>query len=226
MITLCARHMGERTTAALALRAVLARMPRPREPPRGENSLARIWHSYLIFAALRLLAAAGQTGCFRILAGHRVSCCWRQGGFCVRAGRTGGLRHRSPTSPGPGRAPGLTCGFWWQVQDSNLGRLSSAILQTRRENGVTCGVSPRLHPMGTPWEQPARPIPEGNRSPQGPGSWHVTTAVSCHWSVIADSRVRPPGPRPHTPEPPDPSQPARACQGPTMPMTASFGDAS
>ena len=22
---------------------------------------------------------------------------------------------------------GLTCGFWWQVQDSNLGRLSSAI---------------------------------------------------------------------------------------------------
>jgi hypothetical protein len=25
------------------------------------------------------------------------------------------------------RAPGPTCGFWWQVQDSNLGRLSSAI---------------------------------------------------------------------------------------------------
>jgi hypothetical protein len=99
--------------------------------------LARIWHGYLIFAALRLLAAAGHTGCSGILAGHRVSCCWRQGGFCVRAGCAGGVRHRSPTSLGPVRAPGLTCGFWWQVQDSNLGRLSSAILQTVAGTALT-----------------------------------------------------------------------------------------
>ena len=73
MITLCASHMRERTTAALALMAGAACMPHPRES-QPENSLARIWDSYLIFAALRLLAAAGQTGCSRILAGHRVSC--------------------------------------------------------------------------------------------------------------------------------------------------------
>ena len=78
-------------------------------------------------AALRPLAAAGQTGCSRILAGHRVSCCWRPAGLCVRVGCTGGVQHRSATSPGPVRTPGLTCGSWWQVQDSNLGRLSSAI---------------------------------------------------------------------------------------------------
>jgi hypothetical protein len=57
---------------------------------------------------------------------------------------------------GPVRAPGLTCGFWWQVQDSNLGRLSSAILQTRRENTVTCGASPSRYPVGTPWERAGR----------------------------------------------------------------------
>jgi len=71
MITPCARHMGERTTAALAPGAIPARMPRSPEPPLGENSLARIWHGYLIFAAFRLFAAAGQTGCSRILAGHQ-----------------------------------------------------------------------------------------------------------------------------------------------------------
>src|SRR5215470_15648822 len=37
----------------------------------GENSLARIWHGYLIFAALRLLVAADPTGYSRMLAGHR-----------------------------------------------------------------------------------------------------------------------------------------------------------
>ena len=46
---------------------------------------------------------------------------------------------RSPILPGAARAPGLTCGFWWQVQDSNLGRLSSAILQTPDGNVLTCG---------------------------------------------------------------------------------------
>jgi hypothetical protein len=129
MITLCARHMGEKTTAALALPGHHSSHAAPTGASAGENSLARIWHSYLIFAALRLLAAAGQTGCSRILAGHRASSYRRQGGFCVRARCTGGVRHRSPTSLGPVRAPGLTCGFWWQVQDSNLGRLSSTILQ-------------------------------------------------------------------------------------------------
>ena len=42
MITLCARHMGERTTAALTLRAIVARMPRPREPSRGRI----LWHVF------------------------------------------------------------------------------------------------------------------------------------------------------------------------------------
>ena len=101
------------------------------------NSLARIWHSYLILGLSALLAAAGQTECSRILAGHGVSCCWRQAGLCVRAGWTGGVRHRSRIPLGPVRAPGLTCGFWWQVQDSNLGRLSSAILQTVARTALT-----------------------------------------------------------------------------------------
>jgi hypothetical protein len=60
----------------------------------GENSLARIWHSYLI---LRLSPPPWQrqarTGCSRILAGQCVSCCWRQAGFCVA---------------GPGFQPGKT----------------------------------------------------------------------------------------------------------------------
>jgi hypothetical protein len=42
-----------------------------------------------------------------------------------------------PTSLGPVPAPGLTCGFWWQVQDSNLGRLSSAILQSSPKHALT-----------------------------------------------------------------------------------------
>ena len=93
------------------------------------------------------LGGGGRTGRSRVLAGHRVSCCWRQGGFCVRAGGTGGVRHRSPASTGPVRAPGLTWGFWWQVQDSNLGRLSSAILQT--VPGTALGEQQSHPPFGT-----------------------------------------------------------------------------
>jgi transposase len=69
MTTLCARRMRERTTAALALRASCLGC-RAHGSLRGENSLARIWHGYLVFAALRLLATAGQTRCSGILAGH------------------------------------------------------------------------------------------------------------------------------------------------------------
>jgi hypothetical protein len=148
MITLCAGHMGER---------------RPPPWPHGSSPLACRAHgslprgeffgTYLAqlpdLAPLRPLAAAGQTGRSRILAGHRVSCCWRQAGLCGRAGCTGGVRHRSPTSLGPVRAPGLTCGFWWQVQDSNLGRLSSAILQVSPIPRLTCGF---VYPS---WTSPA-----------------------------------------------------------------------
>jgi hypothetical protein len=111
MITLCARHTGERTTAAL--------------PPNGPSWLACRAHgslrmeeyfgTYLArlpdLAALRPPGSGGPHRCSRILAGHRVSCCWRQGGFCVRAGGTGGVRHRSRTPPAPVRAPGLDLRF-------------------------------------------------------------------------------------------------------------------
>jgi hypothetical protein len=88
----------------------------------GENSLARIWHSYLIFAALRLLAAAGQTECSNILAGQRVPCCCGRLGFpsaqaapavsgtapdVVRPGSCTGLDLRFLVA-GPGFEPGKT----------------------------------------------------------------------------------------------------------------------
>ena len=107
MITLCARHKGERTTAALALQASPARMPRRREPPREEffgTYLARL-------PDLRGSPALGSGGPERgVLASWLVtgvSCCWRQGGFCVRAGCTGGVRHRSPNVAGPTSLSGL-----------------------------------------------------------------------------------------------------------------------
>ena len=86
-----------------------------------------------------LLAAADRTGRSRILAGHQR--CHAAGGRAVFASAqaaaavfdTAPPRRRSPV-----HAPGLTCGFWWQVQDSNLGRLSSAILQTVPGTALTC----------------------------------------------------------------------------------------
>jgi hypothetical protein len=151
MITLCARHMGERTTAVLAPTGHPRSHAASAGASAGENSLARIWHGYLILRLSALFAAAGHSGCSGILAGHRVSCCWRQGRFCGRAGCTGGVRHRSPTSLGPVRAPGLTCGFWWQVQDSNLGRLSSAILQTLPGTPLTWTNIRVMRHFGTHW---------------------------------------------------------------------------
>jgi hypothetical protein len=64
-----------------------------------------------------------------------VFCCWRQGGFFASAQGAPAVFGIAPTLPGPVAAPDLTCGFGWQVQDSNLGRLSSAILQ--RDGGFT-----------------------------------------------------------------------------------------
>jgi hypothetical protein len=147
MITLCARRMRERTTAACpgSARSHAA----PAESLPRENSLARIWHGYLI---LRLSAPWQLRAGPRVLASWLVtglSCCWRQGGFGVGAGCAGGVRHRSLTSLGPVRAPGLTCGFWWQVQDSNLGRLSSAILQTVPGTALTWANTRVVRDFGT-----------------------------------------------------------------------------
>jgi hypothetical protein len=112
MITLCARHMRERDHRQPGTHG-----PSPLGCPADGNLPERILWTYL--AQLPDLRGSppswqrpGQTECSRILAGHRVSCCWRQAGLCARTGRTGGVWHRSHTSLGPVRAPGSTCGFW------------------------------------------------------------------------------------------------------------------
>jgi hypothetical protein len=152
MITsLCARRMGQRTTAALALRAIPARMPRPQEPPQGEFFGTYLAQLPDLRGFFRLLAAAVRTG---VLASWLVTGCvllLAVGRFCVRAGCTGGVRHRSPRRGPPVRAPGLTWGFWWQVQDSNLGRLSSAILQTVAGTALTCANTRQGRDLGTHW---------------------------------------------------------------------------
>jgi hypothetical protein len=97
----------------------------------GENSLARVWHGYLIVAAVRPPCSGGPYRVFlhtgwsatRLAGGGRTVFSSAQAAPAVFG--TAPARRR-----GPVRAPGLTCGFWWQVQDSNLGRPSSAILQT------------------------------------------------------------------------------------------------
>jgi hypothetical protein len=105
---------------------------------RGENSLARIWHGYLIVAAVRPPGSAGPDRVFshpgwsarRLAGGGRTVFSAAQAAPAVFG--TAPPRRRAPV-----RAPGLTCGFWWQVQDSNLGRLSSAILQTAAGTALT-----------------------------------------------------------------------------------------
>jgi hypothetical protein len=77
----------------------------PWEPCLGENSLARIWHGYLIFGLSVLPAAAGRTGVF-------VS--WLvTGSLLMVAGPTLGQRrlprrceHRSRVPPDPGSRTG------------------------------------------------------------------------------------------------------------------------
>jgi hypothetical protein len=113
MITsLCARYTGERTIAALAPTGHPRSRAAPAGASAGENSLAHIWHGYLIFAAFRPLGSGGPDRVFSPPGwSPGVPCGWRQGGFCVRAGCTGGVRHRSRASPGPVRAPGLDLRF-------------------------------------------------------------------------------------------------------------------
>jgi hypothetical protein len=107
-----ARYTGERTIAALAPTGHPRSRAAPAGASAGENSLARIWHGYLIFAAFRPLCRGGPDRVFSHPGwSPGVSCCWRQGGFCVRAGCTGGVRHRSLASLGPVRAPGLDLRF-------------------------------------------------------------------------------------------------------------------
>src|SRR5215469_4788056 len=122
-------------------------MPRPREP-QPENSLARIWHSFLIFAASAFWQRQAWRG---VLASWLVT-----GALLVAAGRVAGrrrmrrrCRHRSPTSAGPGLRTGLTRANGWQVQVSNLGRLSSAILQTVAANALTWANASRKRHLGT-----------------------------------------------------------------------------
>jgi hypothetical protein len=90
------------------------------------QTLARIWHNFLIFAAPAFWQRQAWRG---VLASWLVT-----GVLLVMAGRVAGQRmlrrrcgHRSCTSAGPGLRTCLTRASAWQVQDSNLGRLSSAI---------------------------------------------------------------------------------------------------
>jgi hypothetical protein len=112
-------------------------MPRPRSIP-GENSLARIWHSYLILRISALVALASQTSCSRVLAGHPRILLLAAGRFCVCAGCTGGVRHRSPHVAGSGARAGPDLRFLVAGPGFEPGRLSSAILQTPDGNALTC----------------------------------------------------------------------------------------
>jgi hypothetical protein len=100
--------------------------------------LARIWRGYLIVAAVRPPGSGGPDRVFshtgrsarRLAGGGRTVFSSAQAASAVFG-----------TAP-PRRwarfvAPGLTWGFWWQVQDSNLGRLSSAILQSSPKHTLT-----------------------------------------------------------------------------------------
>jgi hypothetical protein len=95
--------------------------------------------------------------------------------------------HRDAPFTKPGPAPQGGSGF----TDPPRKRPDLQRIPASPPNGNTLGT-------GRP------PDSGGDQSPQGPGSWQVTTAVSCHWSMISGSRVTPPGPRLHTREPPGP----------------------
>jgi hypothetical protein len=111
--------------------------------------LARIWHGYLIFAALRLLAAAGHTGCSRILAGHRGALMLAPGRFLCQCRLHRRCSAPLPRAAGPGSRTGPDLRFWWQVQDSNLGRLSPTILQTVPGTALTWANTRQSHDLGT-----------------------------------------------------------------------------
>jgi hypothetical protein len=73
----------------------------------GENSLARIWHGYLIFAAPRPLATAGQTGCSGILAGHPGVLLLAAGRFLRPRRRRRRCSAPLPYAAGPGTCTGF-----------------------------------------------------------------------------------------------------------------------
>ena len=121
-----ARHDDERAAtsgqAAAAEAAELARQ-------RGENSWARIWHSYLIFAASVLLAAAGPAACPCILAGHRrLAGGSRPGGGSAQAAPAVQTPLPYVSRAWSPHRPDL--GEWVAGPGFEPGRLSSAILQT------------------------------------------------------------------------------------------------
>jgi hypothetical protein len=94
------------------LRAILARMPRP----AGASAGGEFFGTYLArLPDLRDSPPLGSGRPDRVFShpgwSPGASCCWRQDGFFVRAGCTGGVRHRSLTSLDPVRVPGLTRGF-------------------------------------------------------------------------------------------------------------------
>ena len=135
-------------TAALAPTGYHCSHAAPTGASKGENSWARIWHSFLIFAAFVLLGAEAWRS---VLASWLVT-----GVLLVAAGPAVGrrrvrrrCRHRSPTSARTGLRTGLTWANGWQVQDSNLGRLSSAILQTVAGTALTWANVRAMRHFGT-----------------------------------------------------------------------------
>jgi hypothetical protein len=111
IISVCARYTGERTIAALAPTGYPRSRAAPAGASAGENSLARIWHGYLIFAAFRPLGSGGPGRVFWHPGWSPGVLLLAAGRFCVRAGCAGGVRHRSLASLGPVRAPGLDLRF-------------------------------------------------------------------------------------------------------------------
>jgi hypothetical protein len=98
----------------------------------GGQTSARIWYSFLIFAAPAFWQRQARRG---VLASWLFT-----GVLLVVAGMVAGQRrlrrrcgHRSRTSAGPGLSTSMTWANAWQVQDSNLGRLSSAIYRPPTE---------------------------------------------------------------------------------------------
>jgi hypothetical protein len=107
MITLCARHARERTTATLTPTGHPRSPAAPTRTSIRENSLAHFWHSFLIFAAFRasgggrlagVLASWLVTGILPVVAGRVL----------VSAGCASGADTRSPASAGPGLRTSLT----------------------------------------------------------------------------------------------------------------------
>jgi hypothetical protein len=198
MISVGARHMGERTSAPWPFRGHPAgpapRMPGPREPPRGEffgTYLAQLpdlrgspplggggpdpvsWHPG--WSADVLLLAAGR--------------------FCVRAGCTGGVRHRSPTPPGPVRGTGLDLRFLvagpgFEPGKTVVGDFTDRVrycpdLGEHHSNAPFWHVFDTMAPYGphslAAWQLVYRSCPGTygrTRMPPGTGSVHVRSGLS------------------------------------------------